>query len=339
VARIAIKKKELCCILNNQSFETVSPISIKPLKKLCTNKRGDFNISSFLYRLKQLILYKNFNAVNKMQVEKSIEDLKEFKKIDWLEKEFQDLFDKINEYETCIPNENFKQFTYNSPIVIKGEIIFNEVLVTFEDFKFQKFQAKINLIQSQFEEMSQLEKIYYCEALISKLKQAYNDFSKYPELKNLNLELKTAIKQLLNQLSIYLKKPTKKNSFRFNHSSFAKISLIYKALVYEKLIGDEVLLEDFELIFRNQIIQKLIHWTGTTSELKYFIKIISTPEYGFEDTKDEKWQIAVNCFTKVKKRSTEIIDYKNLRTYKITPSTIKKIDSLIVIPILKQIRN
>lgn len=80
MARIAIKKKELCCILNNQSFETVSPISIKPLKKLCTNKRGDFNISPFLYRLKQLILYKNFNAVNKMQVEKSIEDLKEFKK-------------------------------------------------------------------------------------------------------------------------------------------------------------------------------------------------------------------------------------------------------------------
>lgn len=274
-----------------------------------------------------------------MQLEKSIEALKEFKKNDWIQKAFRDLFDKISEYEACTPNKNYTQFTYNSPVALNDEIIFNEVLVTFDNFRLQKFKTKINLIQHQFEELSQLEKIYYSEVLILQLKQICNDFSKYSELKILNSELKVAIKHHSTQLSIYLKKTTKKNSFRYSDNSFAKIANIYKALITEKLIGSEVSLEDFELIFKNQIIQKLIRWTGNTSELKYFIKIINTPEYGFEDMKEEKWQIATNCFLKVKKRSTDTIDYKNLRTYKITPSTIKKLDLLIVIPTLKQIRN
>lgn len=270
-----------------------------------------------------------------MQLDKLIDNLKEFKKTDWLEKGFRDLYNKINEFETCTTNDKFDQFTYNAPVVINEEIVDTEVVVTFESFKLQKFKAIIKTIHNEFESLSQIEKIYYCESLVSQLKQTSNYFSREPELKFYHPELKLAVKELSSAYSIYLNKTTTRNSFKYNNRSFLKIQRIHENLKNNDLIGNEISLDDFELIFKNEIIKKLIRWTGSTSELKYFIKIINTPEYGFEDTKDEKWQIAVNCFVKVKKRSLETVDYKNLRTYKITPSTITKLDTLIVKPFLK----
>lgn len=270
-----------------------------------------------------------------MQLNKLIDDLKEFKKTDWLEKGFRDLFSKINEFEICTPNDKFDQFTYNAPVVINEEIVDTEVVVTFESFKLQKFKAKIKTIYNKFESLSQIEKIYYCESLVSQLKQTSNYFGREPELKFYHPELKLAVKDLSAAYSLYLNKTTKRNSFKYNSSSFIKIQILHKVLKNNDLIGNEISLDDFELVFKNEIIKKLIRWTGSTSELKYFIKIINTPEYGFEDTKDEKWQIAVNCFVKVKTRSLETIDYKNLRTYKITPGAINKLDSLIVKPLLQ----
>ena len=269
-----------------------------------------------------------------MQLNKLIEDLKEFKKTDWLEKGFRDLFSKINEFEICTPNDKFDQFTYNAPVVINEEVVDNEVLVTFESFKLQKFKAKIKTIHNEFEILSKIEKNYYCESLISVLKLISNNFSKGSEFKDYHTELKLAIEELSIEYSTHLNKTTKNNSFKYitgrDNNSFTKIQLLYKVLMENDLIEKETKLNDFELVFKNETIKKLIRWTGSTSELKYFIKIINTPDYGFEDNGDEKWRVAVNCFIKVKKRSIEKVDFKNLRTYKITPATITKLDSLIV---------
>ena len=95
-----------------------------------------------------------------MKLNTLVDDLKEFKKTDWLEKGFRELFSKINEFETCTPNDKFDQFTYNAPIVINEEVVENEVLVTFESFKLQKFKAKIKTIHNEFETLSEIEKIY-----------------------------------------------------------------------------------------------------------------------------------------------------------------------------------
>jgi hypothetical protein len=265
-----------------------------------------------------------------MQLNTLIDDLKEFKKTDWLEKGFRELFSKINEFETCTPNDKFDQFTYNAPVVINEEVVDNEVLVTFESFKLQKFKTKIKTIHNEFETLSEIEKNYYCESLIAALNLVSNNFSKDSGLKNYQTELKLTIEELSNEYSKYLNRTTKNNSFRYNNSSFIKIQILYKVLKESNLIDKETTLNDFELVFKNETIKKLIHWTGSTSELKYFIKIINTPDYGFEDNADEKWRVAVNCFIKVKKRSIEKVDFKNLRTYKITPATITKLDSLIV---------
>jgi hypothetical protein len=269
-----------------------------------------------------------------MQLNTLIDDLKEFKKTDWLEKGFRELFSKINEFETCTPNDKFDQFTYNAPIVINEEVVENEVLVTFESFKLQKFKAKIKTIHNEFEILSEIEKNYYCESLIAALNLVSNSFSKDSGLKNYQTELKLAVQELSNKYSKYLNRTTKNNSFNYitgrKNNDFTKIRVLYKALKEGELIDKETTLNDFELVFKNETIKKLIRWTGSTSELKYFIKIINTPDYGFEDNADEKWRVAVNCFIKVKKRSIEKVDFKNLRTYKITPATITKLDSLIV---------
>jgi hypothetical protein len=274
-----------------------------------------------------------------MQLEKLIADLDEFKKTDWLEKGFRDLFSKINEYEICTANDKFDQFTYNVPVLINGEVVDNEVLVTFESFKLQMFKAKLKKIHSEFETLTQIEKNYYCESLISKLKQKSNSFSKNSVLKGYHSALKLAIKQLSIEYSNYINKTTKNNSFKYitgrDNNSFTKIQILYRILKENNLIEKETTLNDFELVFKNETIKKLIRWTGSTSELKRFINIINTPAYGFEDNGDEKWRVAVNCFIKVKKRSIEKVDFKNLRTYKITPSTITKLDLLIVNAIFK----
>lgn len=270
-----------------------------------------------------------------MQLIDLIDNLKEFKNPDYLVKEFRDLYSKINEFEVCTPNDEFNQFTYNTPIVINEEVVDTEVVVNFKSFRLQKFKATIKIIHNQFENLSQIEKIYYCESLVSQLKETSNYFTREPALKFYHPEIKLAVKDLSSAYSLYLNKTTKRNSFKYNNSSFIKIQILHKILKENDLIGNEITLNDFELVFKNEVIKKLIRWTGSTSELKYFIKIINTPGHGFEDTKDEKWQIAVNCFVKVKKRSLETVDYKNLRTYKITPSTITKLDTLIVKPILK----
>lgn len=268
-----------------------------------------------------------------MKLNTLVDDLKEFKKTDWLEKGFRELFSKINEFETCTPNDKFDQFTYNAPIVINEEVVENEVLVTFESFKLQKFKAKIKTIHNEFETLSEIEKNYYCESLIAALNLVSNSFSKDSGLKNYQTELKLAVQELSNKYSKYLNRTTKNNSFNYitgrKNNDFKKIRHIYEALKEGELIDKETTLNDFELVFKNETIKKLIRWTGSTSELKYFIKIINTPNYGFEDNADEKWRVAVNCFIKVKKRSIEKVDFKNLRTYKITPATIIKLDSLI----------
>lgn len=264
-----------------------------------------------------------------MQLQKLIEGLSEFKETDWLEKEFRDLFNKINEVETCNANDNFDQFTYNAPVVINEEIFFNEVLVTLENFRLQKFKSRLVLINNEFKNLSQIEKIYYLETMMSELKRISIYFSRDFKLKLYSKEIQFILKELTIEYSTFLNKTTRKKSFKYLNNDFVKIRLLYKVLKKNGLIGNETNLDDFELVFRNENIKRLIRWTGSTSELKYFIKIINTPKYNFEDTKDEKWQIAVNCFIKIKKRSLETIDHKNLRTYKITPTTISKLDYLI----------
>jgi hypothetical protein len=265
-----------------------------------------------------------------MQLDKLIDDLKEFKKTDWLEKEFRDLFSKINEVEICTPNDRFDQFTYNAPIVINEEVVDNEVLVTFESFKLQKFKAKMKIIHNEFEILSKIKKNYYCESLISVLKLVSNNFSKDAEFKSYDTELKFAIEELSIEYSTQLNKTTKNNSFKYKDgTNYIIINNIFDWLKKELIIDENTELLNFKHVFQNKPIEKLIRWIGTASELKHFIQIINNSDNGFEDNGDEKWRIAVKCFSMTKKRSFEKLDSENLRTYKVTKATKFKMDSLI----------
>lgn len=262
-----------------------------------------------------------------MQLDNLIDDLKEFKEAEYLKKEFRDLFDKINIIEICTHNAEFNQFTYNSPTVINQEIVFNEVLVTFESFKLQQFKSKINLIGSSLKDLPDLEKSTIYQIAISKLNELQKYLNNNPELKGCLEELTILIKNL----KYFNIQSTKNYSFKYKDGgTYDKIKKLFKLLKEAKLIDNQTDILDFERVFQNKPIEKLIQWSGNTSQLKFFIQIITTSKYGFEENRGEKWRIAVKCFSKTKKRSFDQIDYKDLRTYKVTETTTHKMNLLIV---------
>jgi len=262
-----------------------------------------------------------------MQLDKLIDDLKEFKKAGYLKKEFRDLFDKINMFEICTPNDEFNQFTYNSPTIINQEVVFNEVLVTFENFRSQQFKAKINLINSSLNGIPEQQKKTIYQIVISKLNELQKDLNNNPDLKGYLEELTMLIKSLND----YNNQSTKNYSFKYKDGgTYIKIKNLFDLLKEARLIDNNTVIHDFERVFQNKPIEKLIQWSGDTSQLKYFIQIINTLEYGFEDNGDEKWRIAVKCFSKTKKRSFDQINYKDLRTYKVTETTKYKMNLMVV---------
>lgn len=259
-----------------------------------------------------------------MQLDKLIDDLKKFKQKEYLEKEFRELFDKINILEICTANAKFDQFTYNSPTVINQEIVFNEVLVTLKNFRLQQFKAKINLIYDRLNNTLDQEKSTIYQIFISKLNKLQKD------LTNNNPEYSEELTILIKYLKDYNIRSTKNHSFKYKDGGkYNKINKLFNLLREAKLIDYHTDTLDFERVFQNKPIEKLIQWSGNTSQLKCFIQIVNYPQNGFEDNGDEKWRIAVNCFSKTKKRSFDKITFKNLRTYKITESTKRKMNSLI----------
>jgi len=130
--------------------------------------------------------------------------------------------------------------------------------------------------------------------------------------------------------------PTKKtiNSFKYRYLHRATLSKLYHALIKNDLIGKETKELDFINIFQNKEIDNPVRWTGQTSELIYFIKLINRKDLGFEDTGSFKWRIAVKCFVKVSSSTLKKITYTDLRTYKVTENTKLKLDDILVNKVL-----
>jgi hypothetical protein len=273
-----------------------------------------------------------------MQFNKLIDDLKEFKNPDYLVEEFYKVYCHLNHREYDGTFENLTEFPYTTPLKAFDDNITHTETITFKGFKLQRFNSKTKLAVNEFEKLTQLERDNFCQHFIFKLKEVMN-FFKDPEFKQYFEELKLAIEALSIKYSTQINKTTKNNSFKYKDgTTYLIINNIFDWLKKELLIEENTDLLNFKLVFQNKPIEKLIEWIGTASELKYFIKIINTSDYGFEDNGDEKWRVAVKCFSKTKKRSFEKIDSENLRTYKVTKTTKLKIGSLLAnVLVLKRI--
>jgi hypothetical protein len=273
-----------------------------------------------------------------MQLNTLIDDLKEFKKTDYLVEEFYKEYCDLNHREYDGTFENLTEFPYTTPLKAFDDNITHTETITFNGFKLQRFKLKIKLTVNDLEKLNQLEKNIICQHFIFKLKEVMN-FFKDQEFKQFFEELKFTIEVLSIKYSKQINKATKNNSFKYKDGEYYTIIRdIFNCLKKELLIDENTELVNFKLVFQNKPIEKLIEWIGTASELKYFIKIINNSDYGFEDNGDEKWRVAVKCFSKTKKRSFEKIDSENLRTYKVTKTTKLKMGSLLAnVLVLKRI--
>lgn len=260
-----------------------------------------------------------------MQLIDLINDLKEFKKPDYLVEEFYKEFCNLNNREYDGHFEKLVDFSSTAALKHFEKTLIHTETITFNGFKLRKFNAKVKLVTNEFERSNSYQ------PSILKLKEVLNDYNKDPEFKQYAVELNNVIEKLNDDYLKFKNKNTKNNSFKYKDGTkYNKISKIFDWLKKEKLIDMQTNLLDFERVFQNKPIEKLIQWIGTTSDLKYFIQIINNSKFEFEDNGDEKWRVAVKCFSKTKKRSFEKIDSENLRTYKVTKTTKLKMNSLTV---------
>jgi hypothetical protein len=108
-------------------------------------------------------------------------------------------------------------------------------------------------------------------------------------------------------------------SFKNNLTEFRK------SLIDGGFIDKSTKLADFNKIFKNELPDTLIIWSGNLSELYYLIKTLHNDKKLVDNTGKEVWKITANCF--VDSANTPY-DFKKFRGQK-KPASSKKLDKII----------
>jgi succinate dehydrogenase flavin-adding protein (antitoxin of CptAB toxin-antitoxin module) len=130
-----------------------------------------------------------------MQHNKLIDDLKEFKKTDWLVKEFYEEYCNLNNREDDGSFEELVDFSFTTLLKTSSDTITNTETITFNGFKLQKFKSKTKLVINEFEKLIELKGNNICQHFILRLKDVLKDFYKDPEFKEYVVELNTVIER------------------------------------------------------------------------------------------------------------------------------------------------
>lgn|GEM_PF-3274761 len=251
------------------------------------------------------------------------------------------LYYDLNGWDLPPRNErkSIDEFEITQSLHVPGyEVLEETVKYTLKDFKLNTFNSKLAEIKELFEREyflypSHSEKTAYYNALNQALVNKLKVLKKSKEGSFYEPQLKRFIDSIVEQyseLQIDSKVISESFKYREGHPDYFKISVLFKTLIDNHLIGEETILKDFAKIFQNLKISNKIRWIGDTSELKQFIKIINSPKLNFFDNGGDKWKVAENCFIKMNKSLTPITQ-QDLRTYKITSKSKTKINDLIVV--------
>ncbi|WP_053973847.1 hypothetical protein [Polaribacter dokdonensis] len=265
--------------------------------------------------------------------------LDNFLDIRYLEKEYtREIYDlKGWDYEGIIINTEDYVTTFFSADGYEYEVKMN-----FEKYQENKFRSTLNEIKESFRNEYSLsliplaEKIAYGTSFKEHLENKLEKFRNH----KIGKKYSTLLLEFINEFSIefvdVIDTKSKNSSFYFLKTVAHRDTLnkLYRITLKEGLISSDTKQLTFLKLFDNLEVQNRVTWIGSTSELKYFIKLINKTELGFEDKGVYKWRIAVKCFVKVSVRSLKEITYKDLRTYKITDNTNQKLDRLLLNAIL-----
>jgi len=85
-------------------------------------------------------------------------------------------------------------------------------------------------------------------------------------------------------------------SYKGQNKTPEAITDLYNDLKNQKLIDSQTSVHEFKKVFFNGNLENPIKWTGTISELHFFIKCLHNHEKKVVDLKQKHWEVAQNCF-------------------------------------------
>jgi DNA-directed RNA polymerase subunit L len=119
------------------------------------------------------------------------------------------------------------------------------------------------------------------------------------------------------------------NSFTYKQLSKQPDDVInvFDGLKNSKFIADDSSKTDFKKIFSDKEINKPVVWTGTISDLHYFVKLIHNINKSVVDLKQHQWEVACKCFVRPDGSQFDRQQLKEQKKPKSTAALLEKIAS------------
>jgi hypothetical protein len=116
------------------------------------------------------------------------------------------------------------------------------------------------------------------------------------------------------------------NSFTYKQLNIAqeKISDLCSSLKFNNLISQDTTVPNFKRVFSNAEIKNPVVWTGTISELFYFIKLIHNDLQLVENLKQKQWEVTCLCFIDADGKPFERTKFRSQKKPKLTAQKIEK---------------
>lgn len=116
------------------------------------------------------------------------------------------------------------------------------------------------------------------------------------------------------------------NSFTYKQLNTAqeKISDLCSSLKFNNLISQDTTVPNFKRVFSNAEIKNPVVWTGTISELFYFIKLIHNDLQLVENLKQKQWEVTCLCFVDETGKPFERTKFRSQKKPKLTAHKIEK---------------
>lgn len=103
-----------------------------------------------------------------------------------------------------------------------------------------------------------------------------------------------------------------------------KVSDLCSSLKFNNLISQDTTVPNFKRVFTNSEIKTPVVWTGTISELFYFIKLIHNDLQLVENLKQKQWEVTCQCFVDAEGNPFERTKFRSQKKPKLTAAKIEK---------------
>ena len=103
-----------------------------------------------------------------------------------------------------------------------------------------------------------------------------------------------------------------------------KVSDLCSSLKFNNLISQDTTVPNFKRVFTNSQIKTPVVWTGTISELFYFIKLIHNDLQLVENLKQKQWEVTCQCFVDAEGNPFDRSKFRSQKKPKLTAAKIEK---------------